>query len=91
MYTIYSLGTLSEIIFDDYNSVVNFSIDLESLKVHIKTVNGKTYHYAVDFTRLNEMELQEWINKVPEYFKQDLVNEALGKTYRSLEGVCEEL
>ena len=82
MNILYSLHVLTEVIFNDYDSVVNFSLDCEGLIINIKAKNGKTYHYKIDVMRTDENTIQEWLDKVPELFRQSLIDEALGKTYR---------
>ena len=86
MNILYSLHVLTEIMFNEYDSVVDFSIGYDSLKVRIKTVKGKVYNYGIDIMHVNEVQIQEWLDKIPELFRQSLVDEALGKPYRELEG-----
>jgi hypothetical protein len=80
MNSIYKLMCVSEKIQDDYESTVEFSFIGGALRVRIITSNGKRYGMAYDFVHSNDIEFNNWIDNIPELFKDLLIKEALGKT-----------
>lgn len=79
MNSIYKLMCVSEMIQDDYDSITEFSFIGGALKVRIITANGKRYGMSYDFTHSNDIDFNNWIDSIPELFKDLLIKEALGK------------
>jgi hypothetical protein len=80
MNSIYKLMCISEIIDNEYKSVAEFSFMDGTLRVRIIAPNGKRYGMAYEFTRSNDVDFNNWIDNIPNQFRDMLVKEALNNT-----------
>lgn len=77
---IYNLKILSEHIYADYECFTNFSFMDNDFKIEILTKKGKKYGFSFNIVVGNSVELKQWMESIPNQFRDMLVKEALGKT-----------
>jgi hypothetical protein len=78
------LCVLTEQLYEGYEVYTKFKFENNRLVVVIDTLNGLHFEYTCEnYREYNDIDLHDWIQRVPNVFREDLADIALGKKYGS--------